>query len=174
MISMSYEQIMLNSVLEYLELMGEDYSYDPDRKKVIIVKNIMGRRVEIAVSFSESWITTYYIGPSIADLDDKKKLEIMRRMLQINDKTGEVKFCLTQDDRISISVESNIIGLTFDNYYIEFGAVVYAIKLLFKELLPIIAGKEEKEEEEEEEEEEEDVLKKVLLGALARMAQQHD
>jgi len=167
---MSYKQIMLNMVLKYLELMGEEYIYDSDKDIIIITRKIMGEDVKIYVTFSDTWVNTIYIGPSIANLDDKIKAEVMEKLLQINGQTREIKFGLDSEENIVISAESNILGLTFDNYYMEFGAIPYAIKMLFKEVMPIIIGKEpeKKEEEKKPEKEEENVLKLVLLDALAK------
>lgn len=177
-IVMSYKQIMINSVLKYLKLMGEDYAYDPDKEMIVVTRKIMGEKVKIFVTFSDAWVHTTYVGPSIANLDKDKKMEVMRKLLQINGQTREIKFGLDSGENIIISVESNIIGLTFDNYYMEFGAIPYAIKMLFKEVMPIVTGKKPKEEgkekEEKSKEKEVNVLKKVLLDIVAKDSEKSD
>ena len=49
----------------------------------------------------------------------------------------EMKISLDKDDRIIITVESSIVSLTFDNFYIEFNAIPYAIMELHKILASI-------------------------------------
>ena len=143
--SMGVKELLINRVLDYLDLMDKDYVYDYNSDKITIYETMNGDKIEIYVYFSEKWVTVRYNGPSIKNLNPEQKFKIMYLLLRLNEQIAEAKFCLTEDEHIVVTVESNIEALTFDNFKMEYGAIPYAIRMIKKKIMPIIKGKEEEE-----------------------------
>lgn len=128
---------IINTILYYLSLMDKEYTFDEDTEVIEVTEKIEEEEYKIFITIKGVWIISQYVGPSIADLDPEKKSELMYKLLKMNREMMEMKVGLDKNDRIIISVESSIISLTFDNFYVEFNAIPYAIMELRKILASI-------------------------------------
>ena len=128
---------IINTILYYLSLMDKKYVFNEDTEVIEVMEKIGEEEYKIFITIKGVWIISLYVGPSIADLDLEKKSELMYKLLKMNREMMEMKISLDKDDRIIITVESSIVSLTFDNFYIEFNAIPYAIMELHKILASI-------------------------------------
>jgi len=128
---------IINTILYYLSLMDKKYVFNEDTQVIEVMEKIGEEEYKIFITIKGVWIISLYVGPSIADLDPEKKSELMYKLLKMNREMMEMKISLDKDDRIIITVESSIVSLTFDNFYIEFNAIPYAIMELHKILASI-------------------------------------
>ncbi len=113
---MPYEHYLRNTVLRYLDLMGKDYAYDPDRGTIEVREDVG----PIVIHFSEYWLHICYTGIPIPE--DIKEQDIFRILVELNRSINEVKLYV-ENGLILVRTDANILGLSFDNFYIKYSIV---------------------------------------------------
>ena len=143
-IDMELRDYAVNIVLKYLDFMDKDYVYDD--KMIKIKEKLDGTTLDVYVKITNNWVIIFALGLDLGELDKDTKLKVLEKLLNLNANSLEVKYSL-EDNKIMISVESNIYTLTFDNFYMEYGAVPFGYKQLLKEVIPIIMGQKKEQGE---------------------------
>lgn len=129
---------MAKQIEDYLKKMNLHYYYFPEHKafKVPFVSED-GRQFDVLILIRGNWISTAALAVSKEDLPpDLDEKEFYKILLMTSFDMNEVNFALTSRGDVVVHAESHIKALTYENFEVEFKAVVFGVEFLNRQILP--------------------------------------
>ena len=133
------EEEAIARVRDFLEKMDLKFKYIKDKKTFVVPFFSRKTRKEfnVIVTIRENWVTTAALAATKDQLPrDLDEREFYRLLLQLTFELNEVTFGLTRDGDVVVHAESHVNALSFENFKVEFGSVVFGVEYFLSEVLP--------------------------------------
>jgi len=126
----------VNTIREFLTRMKLNFSYDAERKSFILPYTISDKRFSVYINVGDPWITVVALLAKVQDLPPSVNKEALyARLLQDTFYLNEVTFGLTKNGDIVTHTEAHASALNFEDFSIEFQAVVYGISHFINKIM---------------------------------------
>lgn len=120
---------VVNTIRDYLTKMELNFSYEENEKRFTLAYDFSGREFIVNVFVSDSWVCVGTLLAKAEDLPANLNKEVFyARLLQDTFYLNEVTFGLTKNNDVVVHAEIHVDALSFENFKMEYGSVIYGIK----------------------------------------------
>ena len=129
----------VQKVKEVLKRMGLKFELIEDRNAFVVPfsSEKTGRQFNVVITIKENWVTTAAIAARREELPrDIDEKEFYRLLLLLTFELNEVTFGLTNRGDVVVHAESHVKALSFENFKVEFGSVVFGVEFFHRNILP--------------------------------------
>jgi len=129
----------VQKVKEFLKRMDLKFKHIEDKNAFVVpfLSEETGRQFNVVVTIKDDWVTTAAIAARREELPrDIDEKEFYRLLLVLTFELNEVTFGLTNKGDVVVHAESHVKALSFENFKMEFGSVVFGVELFHREILP--------------------------------------
>jgi len=129
-------EVVVNTIRDFLTKMELNFSYEEEEKKFILPYEFSGKDFVVNVFVGEKWIMIGVLLAKAEELPANLNKEVFyARLLRDTFYISEVAFGLTNSGDVVVHAETYVDALTFENFRIEFGSVVYGIKHFIENIM---------------------------------------
>ena len=129
----------VQEVKEFLKRMDLKFRHIEDKNAFVVpfFSEKTGRQFNVVITIKDNWVTTAVIAARREELPrDIDEKEFYRLLLLLTFELNEVTFGLTKQGDVVVHAESHVKALSFENFKMEFGSVVFGVELFHREILP--------------------------------------
>jgi len=129
----------VQKVKEFLKRMDLKFELIEDRNAFVVPfsSEKTGRQFNVVITIKENWVTTAAIAARREELPrDIDEKEFYRLLLLLTFELNEVTYGLTNRGDVVVHAESHVRALSFENFKVEFGSVVFGVEFFHREILP--------------------------------------
>jgi len=133
------EAEVAQKVKEFLEQMDLKFEHIEDKNVFVVpfFSEKTGKHFNVIITIKDDWVTTAAIAVSREELPrDIDEKELYRLLLLMTFELNEVTFGLTHKGDVVVHAESHVKALSFENFRVEFGSVVFGVEFFHREILP--------------------------------------
>jgi len=129
----------VQKVKEFLKRMDLKFELIEDRNAFVVPfsSEKTGRQFNVVITIKENWVTTAAIAARREELPrDIDEKEFYRLLLLLTFELNEVTYGLTNRGDVVVHAESHVRALSFENFKVELGSVVFGVEFFHREILP--------------------------------------